>query len=177
MILFLFIARGGVSHKAIKVLKRLNCLQNDRGERWNLVLENFGSTEDFESISFLFGKSDLWQSRSPYFHPWHRKKHFTLFDQLKKECDLRGWPELNDIQLIPYVLRGERRLYPFSFHKFRSKKILIQPDKNGGFWRLKFKKPVQGPVSLGFGCHFGLGLFEILKKEKGEKHEIKSKAS
>ena len=168
---------GGFGPKPIQALKRLNYLQNDKGERWSLVLENFGSTENFKNGSSLFGKSNLWQSRSPYFHPWHRKKRFTLFDQLKKECGVRGWPDLKDIQLIPYLSRGERRLYPFSFHKFRSKKNLSQPDKNGGFWRLNFKNPVQGPVSLGFGCHFGLGLFGALKEAGEETGKIKDKAS
>lgn len=36
---------------------------------------------------------------------------------------------------------------------------LIQPDSLGGFWRLTFPQPVQGPLALGFACHFGLGLF------------------
>lgn len=27
------------------------------------------------------------------------------------------------------------------------------------FWRLTFPEPIQGPLALGFGCHFGLGLF------------------
>jgi len=36
---------------------------------------------------------------------------------------------------------------------------LKQPDAHGGFWRLTFAEPVYGPVALGFGCHFGLGMF------------------
>jgi len=39
---------------------------------------------------------------------------------------------------------------------------LHQPDRLGSFWRLTFPEPVAGPLALGFGCHFGLGLFKPL---------------
>ena len=45
------------------------------------------------------------------------------------------------------------------FRRFREKRNLEQPDRQGSFWRIRFAKPVKGPISLGFGCHFGLGLF------------------
>ena len=48
---------------------------------------------------------------------------------------------------------------PIDFHRFRSKRGLTQPDTRGSFWRLTFAAPVSGPLALGFGCHFGLGLF------------------
>ena len=149
-----------------------------------MVLENFGSPRDFESRSLLFGESALWLSRSPYLRPWHLKKNFTLFDQLRKECAKRDLPDLEEIKLVPYLLKGEKRLYPPAFYKFRSKANLPQPDKQGGFWRLKFNQPVQGPLALGFGCHFGLGLFEAMAEAKGkinqrqsEAEETKAKAS
>lgn len=146
----------------ISVLKSLQYIKNDRGETHTLVLENFGQAGDFKHQSLLFESSRVWRSVSPYLHPWHKKKKFTVYDQLKKECAKRGWPPLESVKLIPYVLREDRRFYPFSFHKIRSKKGLIQPDRQGGFWQLTFKNPVRGPLALGFGCHFGLGLFESL---------------
>jgi hypothetical protein len=30
----------------------------------------------------------------------------------------------------------------------------------GGFFRLRFSKPVVGPIALGKHAHFGMGLFE-----------------
>ena len=158
---FFVYCRGGFSKKLALPLKRLTQIHGEKGEKWQIVLENFGSPEDFES--FLFGKSPVWQSCSPYLHPWHLKKNFTLFDQIRKECAKRGLPELEDIKLVPYLLKGESRLCPPAFYKIRSKKGLSQPDRRGGFWQLRFKKPVQGPLALGFGCHFGLGLFEAAR--------------
>ena len=168
---FFVYCRKGFDRRSASALKQLKQVRGDRGEIWNVVLENFGSAGDFANRSFLCGKSPLWRSRSPYFHPWHLKKNFTLFDQLRKECAKRGLPELADIKLIPYLLKGERRFFPTAFHKFRSKKGLSQPDRRGGFWRLTFKKPVQGPVALGFGCHFGLGLFEAVRRTESQEDQ------
>jgi CRISPR-associated protein Csb2 len=46
-----------------------------------------------------------------------------------------------------------------AFHRFRSRRGLVQPDCTGTALYLAFPKPVSGPVALGFGSHFGLGLF------------------
>jgi CRISPR-associated protein Csb2 len=45
------------------------------------------------------------------------------------------------------------------FRRFRSRRGLIQPDRTGAAIRLVFDTPLPGPIALGFGCHFGLGLF------------------
>jgi CRISPR-associated protein Csb2 len=34
-----------------------------------------------------------------------------------------------------------------------------QLDTAGGFFRLQFEKDFEGPIALGWGAHFGLGLF------------------
>ena len=59
------------------------------------------------------------------------------------------------------IQRGNNR-EPIHFHRFRSKRGLTQPDTHGSFWRLIFDKPVPGPLALGFGCHYGLGIFKPL---------------
>jgi CRISPR-associated protein Csb2 len=50
----------------------------------------------------------------------------------------------------------------------RAKRGLTPPDTRGSFWpacashadrRIEFANPIQGPLALGFGCHFGLGMF------------------
>ena len=33
------------------------------------------------------------------------------------------------------------------------------PQARPGWWRLRFAAPVQGPLALGYGSHYGLGLF------------------
>jgi CRISPR-associated protein Csb2 len=51
----------------------------------------------------------------------------------------------------------ERR--PVHFHRFRSKRGLRQPDVHGSMIEIAFARPVAGPLALGFGCHYGLGMF------------------
>lgn len=84
-------------------------------------------------------------------------------DQVHKEWGLRQQldPSLPDIARLERVpachLRGRR----IGWHKFRyrhkGRKTRI-PGLVYGF-RLHFEQPVTGPLSLGYGCHFGLGLF------------------
>ncbi|MFQ5661395.1 MAG: hypothetical protein ACE5GZ_13310 [Gammaproteobacteria bacterium] len=63
---------------------------------------------------------------------------------------------------------GRRERKPVHSRRFRSKHGLTQPDAHGGFclpvpaWqtgRMTFDRPIQGPLALGFGCHYGLGMF------------------
>ena len=48
--------------------------------------------------------------------------------------------------------------------KLRPQVAYSQPDTRGSFWRLSFPTPIDGPLALGFGCHYGLGLFRRLDK-------------
>lgn len=43
--------------------------------------------------------------------------------------------------------------------RFRDKRGLTQPDTRGHLLRLEFPTPIPGPLALGFGCHYGLGMF------------------
>ncbi|MHB8391934.1 MAG: type I-G CRISPR-associated protein Csb2, partial [Acidobacteriaceae bacterium] len=87
------------------------------------------------------------------------KKKFAIEHQIRRECMERGLPEIARITHFPTVRIRGRELRPIHFHRFRSKRGLTQPDTRGSFWRIEFAKPVRGPLALGFGCHFGLGLF------------------
>jgi len=60
---------------------------------------------------------------------------------------------------VLFLLKG-RECKPIHFHRFRTKRGLTQPDTHVSFWRLTFDKPVPGPLALGFGCHYGLGIFK-----------------
>jgi CRISPR-associated protein Csb2 len=45
------------------------------------------------------------------------------------------------------------------FHRFRRRRGMLQPDRSGAALRLTFDSPVCGPIALGFGCHYRLGVF------------------
>ena len=78
-------------------------------------------------------------------------------DQIKRECRARGLPEPVKFERLESIqIKGHERK-PIHFYRFRNKRGLTQPDMQGSFWRLMFEKPLAGPLSLGFGSHYGLG--------------------
>ncbi len=64
------------------------------------------------------------------------------------------------IERLPTITVRNRPRRSVHFHRFRSKRGLRQPDTQGCFLRLTFAEPVAGPLALGFGCHYGLGMFQ-----------------
>jgi CRISPR-associated protein Csb2 len=140
------------------VLENIKRIWSRRGEEWRVTLEGIGSRK---VAGALADNVTCWQSVTPYLHPWHVKHSLTIEDQLRRECRQRGLPELVTVERVASVLVGKelRRRSPIHFRRFRAKRGLNQPDSRGSFWRLTFAGPVEGPLALGFGCHFGLGLF------------------
>ena len=128
------------------------------GSEWRLVVENVGQVEIASAIT---RPSIVWESVTPYLHPWYIKKHLSIEDQLRRECRERGLPEPHILDFFDEVNVGNgRKRRPIHFRRFRNRRGLSQPDRLGSFWRLTFPEPVAGPLALGFACHFGLGLFK-----------------
>lgn len=136
----------------------------DRGRKeWRLALDGFGRPDDFAVASSLLGCSTRWLSVTPYLMPWHAKKGFGWADQIARELAKRNMPKPceppTDQGLL--IIKGRHRR-PIHFHRFRSRRGLRQPDMLGRFIELRFKEPIPGPLALGFGCHFGLGMFRAV---------------
>jgi CRISPR-associated protein Csb2 len=154
-------APGGLDAPSRRVLGALTRLWTRDGLEWQLILEGVAADEQLGSSSRLLESGQEWRSVTPYLHPWHVKKRFRVEDQIRRECRERGLPEPAELEAVAEVevSPGQCRR-PIHFHRFRSKRGLIQPDRQGGFWRLTFPEAMRGPLALGFGCHFGLGLFQ-----------------
>jgi CRISPR-associated protein Csb2 len=127
-------------------------------EEWRLALEGFGRAEEFAEVSRLFGPAREWRSLTPYLMPWHAKKDFGPTEQIAREVEHRGLGTLAGIEHLTTIRIHGRERRPIHFHRFRSRRGLTQPDTSGSFWRLTFVDDIPGPLALGFGCHFGLGL-------------------
>lgn len=138
-------------------------------EEWRVALEGFGNPADFADCALL-AASDRWISATPYLRPWHAKRSPPETETKKmaeEECRRRNLPivsaEFDDNPGEAGFGRSVRvagsRRNVLHFHRFRSRRGLVQPDRSGAALRLTFTEPVHGPVALGFGCHFGLGLF------------------
>lgn len=151
-------ASAGLDDDCLRAIGRLERLWTSDNEEWRVMLERYGEAESFARHRY-FGPSRVWQSVTPYLHPWHRKRGFDVADQIRRECRERGLPE-PEVEPLPYVTVHGRQRRPIHFYRFRSKPGLTQPDRQGSFWKIRFPVEVQGPLALGFGCHFGLGVFE-----------------
>lgn len=138
--------------------RRKRKLWDSNGCEWRLLLEGMGSRE---VCCGLTAASRHWVSVTPYLHPWHIKKNFSVADQIRRECEKRGFPGIKELKSVQTIKIGSRNRRPIDFRRFRSsRRTQSQPDRQGSFWKITFADPVSGPVALGFACHFGLGLFQ-----------------
>jgi CRISPR-associated protein Csb2 len=160
----------GLSAGALRVLTALQNIRCGDGEPLRVMLEGIGAAELFAPASALTQEAKVWKSLTPWLHPWHLKKpalrspealHEALLAQLRKEWHARGTalPEIVSFREVGERDFAGRRLRALHYHRFRRKRGLIQPDTLGRLIEIELSSPVQGPLALGFGCHFGLGLF------------------
>ncbi|WP_207061643.1 type I-U CRISPR-associated protein Csb2 [Motiliproteus sp. SC1-56] len=146
---------GGIDADVLRALDIMNRLWMGKTGEWRLLLDTKG-----DALGQLSNQGQVWESLTPYLHPWHCKRGFDVEAQLLRECRLRGLPEptIERLESIP-LGRAKRPMRPVQFQRFRRRRGLQQPDRRGSFLRLSFAEPVTGPLVLGFGCHFGLGMF------------------
>jgi CRISPR-associated protein Csb2 len=142
--------------------------EGDAGRReWRVALEGYGTPEQFQD-SALLGRSKTWVSSTPYLRPLHLKGGDSFEEtrrMIRTECQRRGWPlpaierDGNGLTAGESIRVGGQSRNVLTFHRFRSRRGLQQPDRIGLALRLEFSEGIVGPIALGFGCHFGLGLF------------------
>lgn len=132
---------------------------------WRLALEGFGKSVDFSSSPGIFGGSTRWRSATPFLATGHLKTtgYAGEFRRLVKRTGMDrrfGFDaaeiEISKLQEISIRGTGRRTLH---FHRFRSRGRETQYDAAGVFLDVLFPVPVDGPLALGYGSHFGLGLF------------------
>ncbi len=155
-------APDGMNEDEQRALFKVEKLWDRSGTKWQLAFEGCGN---LDVAAPLTRRSSAWESVTPYLHPWHIKKNFSIEDQIRRECRERGIAEPVAVESFDEVGVGrDRKRRAVHFHRFRSRRVLHQPDRVGGFWRLTFADPVEGPLALGFACHYGLGLFRPMRQ-------------
>jgi CRISPR-associated protein Csb2 len=145
-------------------------------QEWRLALEGFGKPADFCGASRLLASSKRWESVTPFLASGHLKAD-GYAGEIRRLAKRRGLPEPSEITFLrlpgseqaegqgaPYakevgvVVHGRPRR-AIHFHRFRSRGRERNTDSLGTFVRLSFERPIEGPLALGYACHFGLGLF------------------
>lgn len=159
----LVIAAGaGFDDEDIIALQRLRRLWGRSGHDLELVLTGLGQPADFGGIQQprapVLAESRTWKSLTPFVPTRHPKvvrgvDVDSIQDQLRRGCE-----QLLGVAPVEISPAGDRA----AWSRFRRRRFngggSRGPDLAFGA-RLVFLQPVRGPIALGYGAHFGLGLF------------------
>jgi len=153
----LILARRGFDESAQRVLDELRKLYLRGRPAVMCTLSGLGSIED------LTRRTQVVVSRTPFVPPRHYKASRGPFEawlqhELRRELGHHNLPapvSIAPVARCPTRTRGERR-----WIGFRRNRKTDRPRPGFGF-RVEFAEPVLAPFTLGYGCHFGLGLFEV----------------
>ena len=133
---------------------------DDRGvDEWRLALEGFGRPEDFAGDSRILASSRRWQSLTPFLAPGHLKKA-GYEGEVRRLLRRRGFGvEAVAVDEIREVDVGGTPRRALNFHRFRTRGSERRHDSSGALLTIEFGEEVRGPLALGYGSHFGLGMF------------------
>ena len=128
-------------------------------KEWRLALEGFGRPADFASGARIFGTSRRWRSATPFLASGHLKgasyprEVYRLL--LRRGLDPYGV----DVTVRDTIDVGGTPRRAIHFHRFRSRGREAQPDAAGTLLDVVLPEPLPGPLAIGYGSHFGLGVF------------------
>ena len=128
-------------------------------KEWRLALEGFGNPNDFAGSAPVFSTSTHWESVTPFMSAGHLKAS-GYRGELIRLLKRRGFNTENvGVEILKEISVGGTVRRATHFHRFRSRGGEKQPDTQGILMRITFPEPITGPLAIGFGSHFGLGLF------------------
>jgi len=170
----------GFDRNARRSLDNLTSVWGHGGHDIQLILLGVGQPEDFAGLdesrgeSPILAKSDRWISRTPFVstrHPKATKTGLPKLDdnglqigsaehELRRLLKLSSFPE--PISVVPVTstdLAGHETRW-LKFRRDRNHGNGRRASSGYGYgFRIIFPEPVSGPIALGYGAHFGLGLF------------------
>lgn len=182
------IARDGFGCAELRALDLLRQLKTyrraEQRHELRLLLLGLGSATDYPA--FPLGPARAWRSATPYIASRYAKTRGRqridlrdpdavvefLIDDLRRQLRevlgravgdphaVRIEPLADDhgVFSVP-VGSGARSLRPIEFKRYRRKPGADGGRRLAGAFRLVFSEAISGPVALGYGNHFGLGLF------------------
>jgi CRISPR-associated protein Csb2 len=181
-------APAGLDRGECEALARTEALRL-RGTDVEIRLLLLGFSADLQepSLGAFFGSSTEWCSATPFVLSRHPKLYRSggakltaqgyqrdgPEDQILREWHLRcaGEPELPGIVSIdktPALLVSGHRLSWLDFRYSRTSAAAPAPVGSAGGFSITFASQVSGPISMGYGCHYGLGLFRPMARSGKE---------
>jgi CRISPR-associated protein Csb2 len=164
---------GDAAQHAIRALKRT--WTKGGVAQLQLAIVGKGSLDDLRRLSAplnaavarLLGPNQAatcWVSVTPFVPPRFVKrpgKKNDVAHQVNAELRSRGLPEA-EVSVLPWNLR---ETIPLRHYIRRRRRSEPPPQDTGYPIGLKFAQAVRGPIALGYGSHFGLGLFHAVDVE------------
>lgn len=156
----------GFDREAETALGQLRRVFSRSDHMAQLVLLGVGTEAD--NGSPLFAWSRVWKSLTPFVptrHPKPRKLDGAGRVVGSPEHDLvrlltaTGRPEPVSVTPLPWINLGGHRTSWLEFRTQRHHGGGIRAANRGWGFQIEFAEEVQGPISVGYGSHFGLGLF------------------
>ncbi len=156
-------ADEGFEGPDLDAMGRLSSVRRPRDEALEVRLLDTGAIADFRRLPVLSARgARRWRSHTPFLLNRHPKRRAggwvdTPEDQLRRELRHRDLPvPVNILRLHAPELKGRRPRW-LEFRRWRGRRTPALPSGYG--FRVELSAPVFGPLCLGFGAHFGLGLF------------------
>ncbi|MCB1090087.1 MAG: type I-U CRISPR-associated protein Cas5/Cas6 [Verrucomicrobiae bacterium] len=169
----------GFNHEAQRIIEEVQRkpLWGHGGHDLELILLGFGDVHTFDIP--IFRKAKRWTSLTPFVSTRHAK-HYA---DGRPKLDGDGWPIGSPAQDLRRLLMEDRGVTPKSV-SLPDTKTTLRPElklrtlqfqterrhgngkrghQSGVGFTLEFDQEIQGPLSFGYGCHFGLGLFVPLE--------------
>lgn len=151
------------------------------GDDLNLMLVGLLKEEDLHDTDTIpiLSRASVWRSVTPFIPTRHYKKRGQKRDTcrpeafaetvLQEELDRRGFPEPVRVDLLAQCTAWDhrnkcegassRRLRWIQFRRHRVFGNGRRGSHPGCGFIVEFPEPIPGPLAVGYGCHFGLGLF------------------
>ncbi|MEM9218126.1 MAG: type I-U CRISPR-associated protein Csb2 [Cyanobacteria bacterium P01_F01_bin.150] len=169
-------AESGFSKKAVQALARLRKVwsKESRDGTLQTVLLSVGQLDNYRASDspIIQGKKRVWKSLTPLVLPRHPKVNRRGEPKIDPETQWQiDGPEDQVCRMLNQlgrdrpgkveVLKGEKisGFYPTQFQTRRYRGGGRFGSSRGYNIRLEFDADQSGPIALGYGSHFGLGLF------------------
>jgi CRISPR-associated protein Csb2 len=176
-------AAMGFDRQARQALDKLHRVWGHGGHDLQLVLLGVGQPRDVAGTKqdadacTLFGPAQVWQSYTPFVTTRHPKTYRDGRPKLDATGLQIGSPvhdlrrllaEVNcpapvRIEPMSMALLGGKSVSWLTFRTQRVHGDGRRATNRGYGFRLTFPHPVSGPLAVGYGAHFGLGMFVPLE--------------
>jgi CRISPR-associated protein Csb2 len=167
-------AKGGLDDAACQAIGKVKRVWGAEGFDVDIILLATGHADDFKVASPYFRKSHVWKSLTPFIPVRHPKASRKGVKKIDERSGLQiGSPEqdcwrlvemlasnLDGIQFLGSRIQyGLRDVPCLHFQRNRRNGHGLRAGTNGYALQIEFKEKTAMPFGVGYGAHFGLGLF------------------